>query len=76
MVSDREVESCLKRTHHQPDEHYGRVGQDLFPYSPRLRLHVGRHLVGFQAYWSPIGSVSVRSPIVSGSLVHVIRPSV
>ena len=76
MVSDGEVESCLKRTHHQPDDHYGRVGQALFPYSPSLGLHVGWHLMGFQACWSPSGSVSVRSPIVSGSRVHVIRPSV
>ena len=76
MVSDEEVESCLKRTRHQPDDHYGQVGRALFPYSPGLGLHAGRHHVGCRTCWSPSGSVSVRSPVVSGSHVHAIRPSV
>ena len=76
MVSDGEVESCLKRISHQSDDHYGRVGQALFPYLPGLGVHVRRHLVGSRPYWSPSGSVSVRSPVVSGLHVHVIRPSV
>ena len=76
MVSDREVESYLKRTRHQLDDHYGRAGRALFPYSPELRLHAGWHHVGCRACWSPSGSVIIRSPIVSGSHVHAIRPSV
>ena len=70
------MESCLKRTHHLSDDHYGRVGRALFPYFPRLGVHVGQHLVGVRPYWSPSGFVSVRSPVVSGSHVHVIRPSI
>ena len=76
VVSDEEVERCLKRTRHQPDDHYGRVGLALFPYFPRLGVHVGRHLVGFRPCWSPSRSVSVRSPVANGSHVHIIRPSV
>ena len=76
MLRDGEVESCLKRTRHQSDDHYGRVGRALFPYLPGLRVQVRRHLVVFWPYWSPSGSISVRSPVVSGSHVHVIRPSV
>ena len=32
--------------------------------------------MGFWPCWSPRGSVSARSPVVSGSHAHVIRPSV
>ena len=76
MVSDGEVDSYLKRNRHLPDDHYGRVGQALCPYLPRLGVHVGQHLMGFRLCWSLSESVSVHSPIVSGSHVHVIRPSV
>ena len=76
MVSDGEVESCLKRTPHLPDDHYGQVGRALCPYFPGLGVQVGQHLMGFRPCWFPNGSVSVRSPVVSGSHVHVIRPSV
>ena len=76
VVSDREVESCLKITHHQPNDYYDPVGRVLFPYLSGLGVHVGRHLMGFRACWSLSGSVSVHSPVVSGSHVHVIRPSV
>ena len=75
-MSDGETESCLKRTRHQPYGHYGRAGRGLFPYSLGLGLHSGRHLEGCRACWTPSGSVSVRSPIVSGLHVLVIRPSV
>ena len=76
MVSDGEMESCLKRTRHLPEDHYDQVERALCPYFPVLGVKVGQHLVGFRLGWFPSGSVSVRSPIVSGSLVHVIRPSV
>ena len=70
------MESYLKRTRHFSDDHYGRVGQALCPYSPGLRVQVGQHLMGFRLSWSPRGSVSVHSPIVSGLHVHIVRPSV
>ena len=76
MVSDGEAKSCLKRTRHQSYDHYGQAGRALFPYSLGLGLHSGRHLGGCQACWTPSGSVSVHSPIVSGMQVLVIRPSV
>ena len=76
MVSDGEVESCPKRTRHQPSDRYGRAGRALFPYSPGLRVHYGRHLGGYQAYWTPSRSVSGRSPVVSGLPVLVIGPFV
>ena len=76
MVSDEVVESCLKKTHHQPNDYYGRVGRALCPYFPRLGVHVGRHLMGFRPCWSPSGFVIVHSPIASGSHVHIIRQSV
>ena len=76
MVSEGEVDNCLKKTRHQPDDHYGWAGQAFFPYSLGLGLHAGRHLVGCLAYWSPSGSVSIRSPIISGTHVLVIWPSV
>ena len=76
MVSDEEVESCVKRTHHRPNDHYDREERAPFPYSPRLELHAGRHPVGCRPCWSPSGSVSVLSPTVSGPHVLVIRSSV
>ena len=72
----REVESCPKRTGHQPGDYYRRAGRALFPYSLGLRVHSRRHLGGYQACWNPSGSVSGRSPIVSGPHVLVIRPFV
>ena len=41
VVSDREVESYLKRARHQRDDHYGRVGGALSLYSPGLGAHFG-----------------------------------
>ena len=76
MVSNGEVEICLKRTRHRQDDHYDRAGRAFFPYSPGLELHVGRHPVGCQPCWSPSGSVSVRSPAASGPHVLLIRSSV
>ena len=76
MVSDGEVESCLKRTRYLSDDHYGQVGRAFYPYFPGLGVQVGQHLVGFQPCWFPGGSVGIRSPIVSGSYVQAIRPSV
>ena len=70
------MESCPKRTLHQQGDHYGRVGRALFPYSLGLRVHSRRHLGGYGACWTPSGSVSGRSPVVSGSHVLVIRPFV
>ena len=70
------MENCLKRTRPQPYGHYDRVGRARFPYSLGLRLHSGPHLGGCRACWTPSGSVSVRSPIVSGLHVLVIRPFV
>ena len=70
------MESCLKRTRHLSDDHYGQVGRALCPYSPGLGVQVRQHLVGFRLCWSLSGSISVHSPVVSGSHVHVIRPSV
>ena len=76
VVSDGEVESCPKRARHQPDDHYGRVGQALTLYSPGLGAHSGGHLWGSQAYWTLSGFVSGRSLAVNGPHVLVIRPSV
>ena len=76
MVNDGGVESYLKITFHLPMDHYGQVGRALCPYLSGLRVHVGQLLMGFRPCWSPSGSVSVRSPTVSGSHAHVIRPSV
>ena len=72
-MNDGEVENYPKRTHHLPGDHYGRVGQPLCPYLPRLRVHAGQRLVGFQPRWSPSRLVSARSPIVNGLHVHAIR---
>ena len=66
----------MKITHHRPMDRYGQVGQALCPYSSGLGVHAGELLVGSRPGWSPDGSVSVRSLVVSGSHAHVIRPSV
>ena len=70
------MESYPKRTRHQHGDHYGRAGRALFPYSPRLRVHSGRHLGGYRVCWTPSRSVSGCSPTVNGSHILVIRPSV
>ena len=70
------VESYLKRTRHLPVDHYGQVGRALCPYFSGLGVLVGQLLVGFRPCWSPIGSINVHSPAVSGFHAHVIRPSV
>ena len=75
MVSDGEVESYPKRARHQLDDHYGRVGQALSPYSPGLGAHSGQHLWGSWAYWTLTGFISDRSPAVNSPHVLVIRPS-
>ena len=76
MVNDGEVESYLKTTHHLSVDHYDLVERALCPYFSGLGVHVGQLLVGFWIYWSPRGSVSIHSPVVSGLQAHVIRPSV
>ena len=76
MVSDREVESCLKRAHHPPDDHYGRVGGALSLYSPGLGAHFGRHLGGCRACWTLSGFVGDHFPAANGPPVLVILPSV
>ena len=76
MVSNGEAERCPKRTRHQPGDHYGQAGRALFPYSPGLRVHSGRHLGGYRACWTLSGSLRGRSPVVSGPYVLVIRPFV
>ena len=76
MVSNKGVESYLKITRHPSVDRYGQVGWALCPYSSGLGVHAGELLVGSRASWSPNGSVSVRSLIISGSHAHVIRPSV
>ena len=76
VVSDRGVESYLKKTRHLPVDHYGQVGRALCPYSSRLGEHDGELLVGSRPGWSLNGSVSVRSLTVSSLHVHVIRPFV
>ena len=52
-----EVESCLKKSHHQPDDRYGLVGGALSPYLPELGAHSGRHLGGSRACWTLSGFV-------------------
>ena len=76
VVNDEGVESYLKVTRHLPVDHYGQVKQDLCPYLSGLGVHVGQLLVCFRLCWSPSGSVSVRSPAVSGLHAHAIRPFV
>ena len=76
MVSDGEVESYPKRAHHQPDDHYGRVGRALSLYSPGLGAYFGRHLWGSRTCWTLSGFVSGRSPAVNGLHVLIIRSSV
>ena len=76
MVNDEGVESYQKKTRHLPVDHYGQVGRALCPYLFGLGVHVGQLLVGFRLYWSHSGSISIRSPAVSGLHAHVIRPSV
>ena len=76
VVNDEGVESYLKATRHLPVDHYGQVEQALCPYFFGLGVHVGQLLVGFRLCWSLSGSVSVRSPAVSGLHAHVIRPFV
>ena len=66
MVNDGGVSSYLKITRHLSVDDYGQVGRALCPYFSGLGVHVGQLLVGFQPCWSPSGSVSVRSPAVSG----------
>ena len=44
VVREGEVESCPKRAHRQPDDHYGWVGRALSLYSSGLEAHSGRHL--------------------------------
>ena len=75
-MNDGEVESCPKRTHHLPVDHYGQVGRAFFPYLPGLGVQVGQRLVGFQPRWFPGGPVSTRSPVVNGLHVQAIRPFV
>ena len=75
-MNDGEVESYLKRTHHLPGDHFGRVGQPFCPYLPGLRVHARQHLAGFRPRWSPRGPVSARSSAVNGLHVHAIRPLV
>ena len=70
------MESCPKRTRHQPDDHYGQVGRALSLYSLGLGAHSGRHLWGSRACWTLSGFVSGNSPAVNGPYVLVIRPSV
>ena len=70
------MESCLKKTRHLPDDHYGQVGRALYPYLPGLGVQVRQPLAGFRPCRSPGGSVSVRSLAASGSPAHVTRPSV
>ena len=76
MVNDEGVESYRKITRHLLADHYGQVGRALCPYSSGLGVHVRQLLMGFRPDWSPSGSVSVCSLVVSGSHAHVIRPSV
>ena len=76
MVSDGEVESCPKRAHHQPDDHYDWVGRAISLYSLRLGAHSGRHLWGSWAYWTLSRFVSGRSPVVNHPHVLIIRLSV
>ena len=76
VVSDGEVEICLKRPHHQPDDHYDWVGGALSLYSPRLGAHSGRHLGGSRACWTLSGFVGGHFPAANGPPVLVIRPSV
>ena len=73
---NEEVESYPKRTHHLLGDHYGRVGQPIFPYMPKLRVHAGQGLTGFRPRRSPRGPVSTRSPVVNSLHVHAIRPLV
>ena len=67
MVNDGGVESYLKITRHLPMDHYGQIWRALWSYFSGLGVHIGQLIVGFQPCWSPSGSVSVRSPAVSGS---------
>ena len=76
VVSDGEVESCLKRACHQPDDFYGRVRGALSFYLPRLGAHYGRRLGGSRACWTLNGLVGGHSPAVKGPPVLVTRPSV
>ena len=76
MANNGGVESYRKITRHLSVDHYGQVERVLCPYFSGLGVHVRQLLVGFRPYWSPSGSVSVRSPTVSGSHAHVIRPFV
>ena len=76
MVSDGEVESCPKRAHHQPNDHYGQVGRALSLYFPGLGAHSERHLWGSRACSNLSGFVSGCSPAVNGLHVLVIWPSV
>ena len=76
MVNDRGVGSYMRITRHLLEDHYGQVEWALCRYFSRLRAHVGQLLVGFRPCWSPSGSISVRSPTISGSHAHVIRPSI
>ena len=76
MVSDGEVESCLKRARHQPDDHYGWVVGAISLYSPGLGAHFGRHLGGSRACWTLSGFVGGHFPTANDPLVLVIRPFV
>ena len=76
MVSDGEVESCPKRAHHQPDDHYGQAGRALSLYSPGLGAHSRRNLGGSRACWTLRGFIGGFSPVVNGPHVLIIRPSV
>ena len=60
------MERYLKITHHLSVDHYGQVGRALCPYSSGLGVHVEELLVGSRPGWSPNGSVSIRSLVVSG----------
>ena len=71
-----EVESCPKRARHQPDDHYGRVGWALSPFSPGLGAHSGRHLGGSRACWTLSGFIGDCFPAANGPPVLVIRTSV
>ena len=76
MVNDGGVENYLKTTRHLPVDRYGQVGRALCPCSSGLGVHAGELLVGSWPNWSPNGSVSIRSLVVSGSHAHITRPSI
>ena len=76
MVSDKEVESCPKRAHHQSYDHYCRVGGALSLYFPGLGAHFGQHHGGSQACWALSGFVGGHLPASNCTPVLLIRPSI